>query len=180
MVAFNPNIPFGLQPFRRLDGASWNDSLRRYYVPASQTSALFVGDPVVKIAGSADINGINGVNLATAGSGNSVTGVICGFQGYCAAGSGGPAILYGLPPGNAYRPASTVYDWYVLVNDDPEAEWTIQADNNTGGVIAVTFSASSAITGTGLPATAGTPVAFSNSTSAASLPSPLVAYQAGI
>lgn len=180
MVATNPNIPNGLVPFQRLDGAMWRDSLRRYYVPASQTNALYVGDPVIKIAANADVNGLNAVDLAAAGTANRTTGVICGFAGTCAAGAGVvPSLLAtGIGVGPMYRPASTALDYYVLVNDDPEAMWTIQADNNYGGTgIAVTFSASPNITGIGLPATAGTPVQFANSTSAASLPSPFVAYQ---
>lgn len=176
MTASNPNTPYGLVPFQRLDGAVWSDRLRKYFVPAAQTNALYVGDPVIKKAASADINGVNGVDLAVAGSGNAITGVVCGFLGACTAGTANPS-FYGLPTGPQYRPASTTQDWYVLVNDDPEAVWQIQGDNNSGGVIAVTFSASSAITGTGLPATAGTPVYFANSTAATDLPSPLVAYQ---
>lgn len=178
MVASNPNIPQGLVPFQRLDGAKWSDRLRKYYVPAAQTNPLFIGDPVLKQAASADVNGVNGVDLALAGSTNRITGVVCGFLGSCAAGSANPNLLTnGIGVGPMYRPATTTLDWYVLVNDDPEAEWQIQADNNSTNVIAVTFSASTAITGTGLPSTVGTPVAFSNSTASTDLPSPLVAYQ---
>lgn len=180
MVASNANIPNGLVPFQRLDGAVWRDSLRRYYVPAANTNALFIGDPVVKIAASANVNGLNGVDLAAAGTADRITGVVCGFAGTCAAGAGvTPNLLTGgIGVGPFYRPASTALDYYVMVNDDPEAEWVIQADNNYGGTgIAVTFSAAAAITGTGLPATAGTPVAFGNSTASSDLPSPLVAYQ---
>jgi len=181
MVAFNPNTPKGLEPFQRNDGAAWTDRLRRYYVPAAYTNALFVGDPVVKKAGSADVNGINGCDLAVAGTSNLITGVVCGFLGTATAGSGNvPSMLgVGIGTGPMYRPAGAqTLDWYVLVNDDPEAAWLIQADNNYGGTAtAVTFSAAAAITGTGLPTTVGAPVYFSNSTSAASLPSPYVAYQ---
>jgi hypothetical protein len=134
----NQTVAYGLQPVQRLDGAVWNDSLRTYYVPASYTNALFVGDPVIKKAGSADINGINGVDLAAAGDTNQITGVVCGFLGSCAAGapnSGSGGYLGAVnmfasagTPGNIYRPATTALDWYVLVNDDPEAQFYIQAD----------------------------------------------------
>jgi hypothetical protein len=177
MTGFNPNIPKGLDPVQRLDDAKWNARLRKYYSPQAKTNALYVGDPVIKVTASADVNGVNGVDLALAASGDAVTGVVCGFLGVSTAGSGNTPSFYGLPTGPLYRPASTASDWYVLVDDSFEDEWIIQADNNYGGVIAVTFSASSAITGTGLPSTAGTPVAFSNSTASTDLPSPLVAYQ---
>ena len=134
MTTTNPNMPNGLSPIRRLDGAKWQDSARVYYVPAAQTNALFVGDPVIKKTGSADVNGVNGVDLA--GTTGAVTGVVVGFIGIAVAGSGNEPSFFGLSgtPGPAYRPASTSYDYYVLVNDDPEAEWLVQADNNYGGV----------------------------------------------
>src|ERR1700744_189363 len=83
----NITVAYGLQPVQRLDGAVWNDSLRVYYVPAANTNALFVGDPVLKTAGSADINGIAGVDIAAAGIAAKITGVVCGFLGSCAAGA---------------------------------------------------------------------------------------------
>ena len=136
-MASNPNVPEGLRPLRRLDGATWGDSLGVYYVPAANTNALYVGDPVLKVAASADVNGVNGVDLA--GTTGKITGVVCGFLGVCAAGNGNPA-FFGLSatPGPAYRPASTALDYYVLVNDDPEVEFLVQADNNYGGVSGTT------------------------------------------
>lgn len=130
------NIPvaYGLQPVQRLDGAVWNDSLRTYYVPAANTNALFVGDPVLKTTGTADTNGIAGVDIAAAGTAAKITGVVCGFLGSCAAGAPGGPTLSNVnmfassgTPGNMYRPASTGQDWYVLVNDDPEAQFYVQA-----------------------------------------------------
>lgn len=135
----NPNTPYGLQPIRRLDGATWNDSLTVYQVPAAYGSAMYIGDPVIKVAGSADANGINGINLATAGAGNLITGVICGWAGIgtfnYGAGNNGPS-LFGASgsPGNIFRPASTSQVYYALVNDDPEAEFVIQENDNSGGV----------------------------------------------
>lgn len=129
----NPNTPMGLVPINRLDGASWRDSLTMYVVPAAQTNAIYVGDPVIKKAGSADTSGVNGVDLAAAGSTNKITGVVCGFYGVCAAGTANPS-FFGLSgtPGPAYRPATTSLDYYVLVNDDPEAEFVVQ-ENDSGG-----------------------------------------------
>jgi hypothetical protein len=120
MVA-NSNTPFGLQPIRRIDGAVWNDSLTEYYIPATDTNAFYVGDAVVKVAGSADAAGVNGVTIANAAG--PITGVICGFR---------PA--YGRTPGPSYRPASGGgVAWYALVNDDPEAAFLIQENDDLGG-----------------------------------------------
>jgi hypothetical protein len=130
-MAVNPSNPKGLVPFQRLDGAVWNDSGRVYYVPAAVAHALFVGDPVIKTAGSADANGVNGVDLASAGDGDQITGVVIGFLGNCAAGAANPS-FFGLSgsPGPAFRPASTSLDWYVIVNDDPETLFEIQSSDN--------------------------------------------------
>jgi hypothetical protein len=153
----NLNTPYGLQPVRRLDGAKWGDSLRTYYVPASYGSAMFVGDPVVKVSGAAINNGINAVNLAAAGYsagtvGNPITGVICGFLGVLPAGStSGQPGLFGLSgsPGPAYRPASTPWDWYVLVNDDPEAEWNIQVQGTNVMLSSVIGQSTTLVSGAG-------------------------------
>lgn len=127
----NNNNPKGLQATSRLDGASWNDSGRVYYVPAAVAHALYVGDPVIKTAGSADANGVNGVDLASAGAADQITGVVIGFLGNCVAGGGNPS-FFGLSgsPGPAFRPASTILDWYVIVNDDPETLFAIQSSDN--------------------------------------------------
>jgi hypothetical protein len=143
MVA-NVNTPFGLQPIRRHDGASWNNSLRPYLIPASYGQAIFVGDCVTKVAASANVSGINGINLTASGAGNVITGVVCGFEGVTAAGvgsgSGGSSIYPGFfplagTPGPIYRPASTSLDYYALVNDDPGAEFVVQATSDYGGTI---------------------------------------------
>lgn len=139
----NQNTPVGLNPIQRFRGAAFRNSQTVYFVPAANTHALFVGDPVVKIAGSANGNGVNGVDLATAGAtgspavGNAITGVVVGFVGVAPAGSTKTPSFYPLSgiPGPAYRPASTTQDYYVLVNDDPDAEYEIQVDGTN--VIAV-------------------------------------------
>ena len=128
MTAPNTNNKAGLQVISRNDAAKWGNSLRVYFVPAANQNALYVGDPVVKISGSANGNGINGIDLATAGANASVTGVVCGFVGIATAGSTNTPAMYGLSgtPGSVYRPAATGYDYYALVNDYPESLFTVQ------------------------------------------------------
>lgn len=156
----NTNNVNGLQPIRRLDGAKWGNSLRTYYVPAAYGSALYVGDPVVKVTGAASVGGVNAVNLATAGYasgtvGNPITGVVCGFVGTLTAGTTGTPGFFGLSgtPGPLYRPASTSLDWYVLVNDDPEAEFTIQVQGTNTIPVTAVGKSTTLLSGSGSPYT---------------------------
>lgn len=156
MATVNPNTPQGLVPIQRLDGAKWMDSLRIYFVAAAKTNALYVGDPVIKLNAGADTLGTPGVDLAAAGTAAQITGVICGFYGTCAAGAANPS-FFGLSgtPGPAYRPATTSQDYYVMVNDDPEAQFYIQS-SDTGGIPTATNLVglnANLIVGTGSPYT---------------------------
>lgn len=114
----NANTPFGLKPVRDASGQPYNGALVQYYVPASDGTALYIGDPVVK-AGSADAAGVPSVTRAAAGG--PISGVVMGF----------------LPDGTTnmvgYRAASTA--GYVLCAADPDTMFVIQEDG-VGGAIA--------------------------------------------
>lgn len=118
----NSNAPTGLQPVRYRSGAPYNGAANVYYVPATDGTALFKGDPVI-IAGAADTNGVPTCTRATAGSAGRITGVVVGFVP-------SPNII-----ANGYRVASTAE--YVLVADDPDLLFEIQEDS-TGGALAAT------------------------------------------
>ena len=120
----NSNFAFGLRPVRRAHGGVPNFAVRRYFIPAADTNAMFVGDPVV-LAGSADpqTGAYPTVALATAGATNRITGVIVGFDPTESIQSVG------------YRLASTAA--YALVIDDPGQLYEIQEDS-VGGALAVT------------------------------------------
>lgn len=109
----NANTPFGLRPVKNGGSAPFVGGCETFYVPASDSTALYIGDPVLK-AGSADANGVASVTRAAATG--AITGVVVGF----------------LPDGTAtmpaYRAASTLA--YVLVCTDPAQEYEIQ--ENTG------------------------------------------------
>lgn len=113
----NANTPMGLKPVRNAGNGVMTGGLETFYVPASDATALYVGDPVVK-NGSSDAAGVAGVVRAVAAG--PITGVVCGF----------------LPDGSAtmpgYRAAST--GAYVLVCTDPGQLYVIQ--DNTGIVAA--------------------------------------------
>lgn len=135
----NPNTPAGLVPIQTKIGAVWRDSVNVYYVPAATTNAMYVGDPVVKLAASADVNGIDGVNLVAAGSSHPITGVIVGFQGKGTTqlGNYNPGSLFGLSgnPGPAYKPANDASAWYVLVMDDPNTLFWVQSNDSGNGTV---------------------------------------------
>jgi hypothetical protein len=114
----NPNTPRGLVPLRDAGSKPHSGGVEMFYVPASDGTALYIGDPVVK-AGSADANGVASVTRATAGA--AITGVVQGFK------PDGTTNMAG------YRAASTAA--YVLVNTDPDTLYEIQEDS-VGGALA--------------------------------------------
>lgn len=110
----NANSPYGLLPL-----VSENGTVRTnyYYIPSSYSTALYVGDTVIK-SGTSNTNvNINGriytagslpaITKATAGSTNLITGVIIGFV---------------VNPANlnspTYNPANT--EAIAIVCDDPQ------------------------------------------------------------
>jgi hypothetical protein len=118
----NSNIATGLTPRRYRNGAPFVGPLRKYYVPASDSTALFIGDPVI-IAGTGDDRGVPAVTRATAASAGRITGVVVGIANDPAV----PASNDMLEAG--YRAAST--EGYVLVCDDPDVLYEIQEDSDT-------------------------------------------------
>jgi hypothetical protein len=109
----NTNLPRGLTPLRDAGGKPYNGSVEMFYVPASDATPLFIGDPVVK-NGSADAAGVAGVIRAVAAG--PITGVVQGFM------PDGTTNIAG------YRAAST--GAYVLVATDPDLLYEVQ--DNTG------------------------------------------------
>lgn len=108
----NSNAPMGLIPKRYRNGSPWMGSLRTYFRPATDTNALFIGDPVI-LAGTGDTAGVPGV--VRAGVTGQITGVVVGFRPVTGAGQL-------IPP--RFLAASTA--GYVLVADDPALLFEIQ------------------------------------------------------
>lgn len=110
----NASFIFGLRYLGTINGGPATGGINKYIVPASDATALFVGD-AVKSAGTATTDGIPTITQAAAG--NNIRGVVIGFEP---------------DPDNltlTYRPASTLRT--VLVCDDPWAIFEIQS-NGTG------------------------------------------------
>jgi hypothetical protein len=109
----NTNNPRGLVPLKDAGSKPTSQGLEMFHVPASDATALYIGDPVVK-NGSADAAGVAQVVRAVAAG--PITGVVQGF----------------LPDGTTnmagFRAAST--SAYVLVCTDPDTLYEVQ--DNTG------------------------------------------------
>lgn len=108
----NANAPTGLTPRRYRNGSPWMGAARHYFVPATDANAMFIGDPVVIVAGSDAPNGFASVTLATPGASNRITGVVVGFR---------PGTPFAF---NASKPANTA--GYVIVADDPDLLFEVQ------------------------------------------------------
>lgn len=111
----NVNAPFGLRAVSELNGSPYVGSVRTYSTPASDATALFVGD-LVKIAGTSQIiNGVVYPDVIRAASGDTFVGVVVGCE---------PDTR----DSTQYRAASTARR--ILVNDDPNALFMVQQSNS--------------------------------------------------
>lgn len=123
----------GFRPVKHVTGAPYNGQANIYFVQASDSTALFVGDPVV-LDGSASTTGIPSVTKAAAAG--PVIGVVVGIvntkldpvTGAITAGS----ISLDTPQ---YRPASTAQ--FVLVADAPDLIY--EAELCTGSNASYTY-----------------------------------------
>lgn len=115
----------GFRPVKHVTGAPWTGKANLYFVPASDGTALFVGDPV-KLAADGNAVGVQQVTKATAGA--AILGVVVGvvnpkldpYAGTLTTGS----ILLDTPQ---YRAASTAQ--YVLVCDEPDVIYEVEVTN---------------------------------------------------
>jgi hypothetical protein len=123
----NADTPFGLRPIRHKSGAPYNGAANPYWIDADYATALYIGDPVIRVAGGSNdaavtvpsvgsfgVGTLPSIEKATAGDGNRITGVIVGFSPL-------PTDL-----SKQYNPAST--ERVALVCDDPDVVFEIQAD----------------------------------------------------
>lgn len=116
----NANRVMGFKPYKHLNGSAWNGQLTEYWVPASDATAIGIGD-LVKLAAVSDPGGIRGVTKFVAGTDSASIGAIVGVS---------------INPLNLntpqYRQASTAM--YVYVADSPDTVYEVQAS----GVVAAT------------------------------------------
>ena len=107
----NTDTPRGLQPVRDFAGAPYNGAANKYYIPSTDATAVYVGD-AVKLAGSADADGVP--TVAQAAAGDTLIGVVVG-------------VVADTQESTVYRAASTAR--YVLVADDPGLIFRVQEDS---------------------------------------------------
>lgn len=113
----NPNAAFGLRPVEDLNGAPYSGGARVYSVPASDATAIFVGDPVKLASGSGQIiNGSPYRDVIRANTGDTIVGVCLGC-------------IPDTRDSTQYRAAST--QRRILVADSPNLLFEIQ-QSNTG------------------------------------------------
>lgn len=145
----NADIVKGLSPAYHQDGSPYNGQVMEFHVPSSDATAIFVGDPV-KLAGSADADGIP--DVAQAAVGNVVVGVMVGRARVTR-------------DDEIYRPAST--EAYIFVATDPDIVYEVQEDS-VGGALAATNVGQNAsfIVGTGSTTTGLSGVELDSSTAA--------------
>lgn len=128
----NQNTPYGLVPTNQAYGKQVAFVGRPYVVPANQTHALYLGDPVTRVTGNGH-NGLTAVDLATAGANAVITGTITGFLGVTEANATTIPSMYNFQasPGPVFRPSTTSQDYYVLVADDAELQLSVQVTGNS-------------------------------------------------
>lgn len=120
----NTDSAFGLKPVAYRSGKPYNGAANKYYIPATDATAVYVGG-LVKLAGSADANGIPTVT-GNVSAGNVVVGVVVGVDPVEGVSS--------INLDRTYRPASTAM--YVWVADDPEVVFECQEDGDTTPIAA--------------------------------------------
>lgn len=132
----NTDNASGLRPVRTGLGSPYNGAANKYYVPASDGTAIYLGG-LVKPGGSADADGVMGVtgNVAT---GDAVVGVVVGIDAMLGAGAGGR-------DSTVYRVAST--ERYVYVADDPNIVFEVQSDGVGGDLVAADIGNTADLTG---------------------------------
>lgn len=108
----NADAPTGLKPVRYLSGAVYTGADNKYFVPASDATAIYIGG-LVKETGSATSEGTPHVTGNVA-NGDAVLGVVVGVEPVTA-------------DSTTWREAST--DRYVFVADDPNLLFEVQEDS---------------------------------------------------
>lgn len=142
----NNNAPFGLKPIN-LNGTTWSGVGKLIYIPASEGTAVFIGDPLIP-NGATDVYGVPEWVLASAGATNIVGGSFLGVANGPA--GSGVTLLQSSP---IYIPAST--GGYGFVCDDPDVMYSIQEDSSGGAITAANagYSNGNLVAGSGSTAT---------------------------
>lgn len=136
----NVVAPMGFTPIKSAIGASFVEQGNWYRIPASDTSAYYLGDAVISAVGSDIVSGYPSVAKATGVASEYVRGVVVGVAPTMNLGLGIPN-YQGTPLTLEVItvPATKTRDYYVLVLDDPSTLFWIQ-DNGGGSATAATIA----------------------------------------
>lgn len=149
----------GFRPVKHLNGSPYNGQANWYYIPSTDSTAVFVGD-LVKLAGSASADGYPTVAQAAA-SDTKIIGVVVGLKP-------DPTNL-NVP---IYRAAST--NRYVLVADAPDIIYEAQEDAVGGAAAAADIGLNcDVIVGAGSTTTGASGMQIDTSTKATTSTLPL-------
>lgn len=135
----NANKLNGFTPVGYLNGADWDGRGRIYTIPAANTNAFQVGDPVKQLAGADSTFYYPCVDIGTAGTPS--VGVVLGLstnkRGM------GPWVDPTQLNVILHRPAAAqTVDWYALIADDPNIVFEIQ--EQTAGAAGTNFTQAAA------------------------------------
>ena len=117
----NANTPRGLSPVGTITGAAYNEQGRLYAIANDASNTYAIGD-VVKVAGSADTNGIPYVTKAA--TTDTPVGVIVGFR---VSDPGTSLVGTTLALNTIYLPLSSGLR-YAFVVDDPSVIFQVESD----------------------------------------------------
>lgn len=132
----------GFRPAKHLQGSTFF-SANWYHIPASDGTAVYVGDPV-KLAGSASTDGTK-PTVALAAAGDAIVGIVIAMS----------PNRDNLNVDGQKRAASTARD--VLVMDDPNAIFEVEVSNGTPAATDVNLNFNHAV---------GTPVSATSTSGA--------------
>jgi hypothetical protein len=150
----NSNRPYGFRHVGTLDASPISDAVKKYYVPATDGTAIFIGD-LVKVGGTAGQLNAGDAYYPTAtvaASADAVLGVCVGVEP--------------LPTNLAitYRKAST--GMYIFVNTDPDAIYSVQMDSVGAAITDIMLNCTATI-GSGSTTTGMSSTVLSGATLAA-------------
>jgi hypothetical protein len=122
-------LAFGFIPVKRGSNTPYNAAVNMYFVPSSDGTALYVGDPVALTTTADTLGQYLTVTRATVATNNKLVGVVTAVLPVTT------QFKTATPLQVPYRAAST--NAYVLVSDDPDQEY-IAYEDAAGAVLVAT------------------------------------------
>lgn len=154
----NTDTPMGFKPIGHLQGLNWSDCVEVFYVPSTDSTAIYLYD-LVEPAGSADTLGKYPTVTQAVAAQTDLLGAVVGF-------SNSPDICVDTSNlERLYRPASTAM--YVTVVTDPYVLYLAQEDSGGAAMAATAVSANcDIVVGSGSTTTGLSGMEIDSSTSA--------------